>query len=260
MRPTTWSDALRLALTTFTVWPLNELLAARASTPRRVGELDRRAAGRAMSLAPWVGALLGAVLGIVLCGLREVTAAPVAGAITVGLSALLTRGLHLDGLADTVDALGSYRDRERALQIMKSPEVGPFGVVALVLVLLVQTLTLASAPVPAVIAAFAAGRAAVTLACTRGIPSARPDGLGAFVAGTVPRSIAAVTALAVSALAIWAVPGRPWQGPAAVVLSLLVVALLLRHLVRRLGGITGDVLGFAVETVVTLSLIGLTLR
>jgi len=159
-----------------------------------------------------------------------------------------------------VDALGSYRDRERALQIMKSPEVGPFGVVALVLVLLVQALTLASAPLLTVVAAFAAGRAAVTLACARGIPSARPDGLGAFVAGTVPRPVAAVTALAVAVLAIWAVPGRLWQGPAAVVLSLLAVALLLRHLVRRLGGITGDALGFAVETVVTLSLIGLTLR
>jgi adenosylcobinamide-GDP ribazoletransferase len=246
MRPTSWTDALRLAVTTFTVWPL------------RVGRLDRRAAGRAMVLAPWVGALLGGVLGTVLHGLREVTAAPVAGALTVGLGALLTRGLHLDGLADTVDALGSYRDRERALQIMKSPEVGPFGVVALVLVLMVQTLTLATAPLLAVVTAMAAGRAAVTLACARGIPSARPDGLGAFVAGTVPRPVAAGTALAVVALAIMAVPGRPWQGPAAVVLALLVVLVLLRHLVRRLGGITGDTLGFAVEAVVTMTLIGLT--
>ncbi|NUT33407.1 MAG: adenosylcobinamide-GDP ribazoletransferase, partial [Hamadaea sp.] len=112
-----WSDALRLALTTFTVLPL------------RAGRLDRRAAGRAMAFAPLVGVLLGVVLGLVLLGLREVTATVVAGALTVGLAALLTRGLHLDGLADTVDALGSYGDRDRALRIMKSPEVGPFGVV-----------------------------------------------------------------------------------------------------------------------------------
>ncbi|NUT02308.1 MAG: adenosylcobinamide-GDP ribazoletransferase, partial [Hamadaea sp.] len=85
MPPTAWSDALRLALTTFTVVPV------------RTGVLDRRAAGRAMALAPWLGAALGAVLGAVLVGLREVTAAPIAGALTVGLAALLTRGLHLDG-------------------------------------------------------------------------------------------------------------------------------------------------------------------
>jgi len=247
MPPTTWSDALRLALTTFTVAPV------------RTGVLDRRVAGRAMALAPWVGALLGAVLGAVLTGLREVTSAPIAGAVTVGLAAVLTRGLHLDGLADTVDALGSYRDRERALRIMKSPEVGPFGVVALVLVLLLQTLTLAQASFWTVVAAFAAGRCAVTLACARGIPPARPEGLGEFVAGSVPRVVALLSSLAVVALAVPAVPDRPWQGPAAVALSLFALLLLLRHVVRRLGGITGDVLGAATETVVTLALIGLTL-
>ena len=47
-------------------------------------------------------------------------------------AALLTRGLHLDGLADTVDALGSYRRGDAALDIMKKPDIGPFGVVALV--------------------------------------------------------------------------------------------------------------------------------
>ncbi|MCP2327818.1 adenosylcobinamide-GDP ribazoletransferase [Hamadaea flava] len=260
MPPTVWSDALRLALTTFTVVPWPDRTSGGSGKPSpATAVLDRRAAGRAMAVAPWLGALLGAVLGAVLAGLREVTAAPIAGALTVGLAALLTRGLHLDGLADTVDALGSYRDRERALRIMKSPEVGPFGVVALVLVLLLQTLTLAQASVWAVVAAFAAGRCAITLACARGIPSARPDGLGAFVAGSVPRVVALVSAVAVAALAIPAVPGRPWQGPAVVALALFALLLLLRHLVRRLGGITGDVLGAATETVVTLVLIGLTL-
>lgn len=246
-RPTGWSDALRLALTTFTVLPL------------RAGRLDRQAAGRAMALAPLVGALLGLLLGLVLLGLREITAPVIAGALTVGLAALLTRGLHLDGLADTVDALGSYGDRERALRIMKSPEVGPFGVVALVLAVLLQALTLASASLPAAVAAVAAGRAAVAIACARGIPSARPEGMGAFVAGSVPRWAASAGALAVVLLALPAVPGRPWQGPAAVACALLVVVLLLRHVVRRLGGVTGDVLGAGVEVTVTTALIGLTL-
>jgi adenosylcobinamide-GDP ribazoletransferase len=247
-RPSGWTDALRLAVTTLTVWPL------------RTGVLDRRAAGRAMLLAPWVGAALGAVVGLLALGLRQVLPAVLAGALAVGVDALLTRGLHLDGLADTVDALGSYRDRERALRIMKSPEVGPFGVVALVLVLIVQVVVVGSASVPAVIAAWAAARTAVTIACAEGIPAARPEGLGAFVAGSVPRWAAGLSAVAVAALAVPAVAGRGWQGPVVVATALLVTVAVLRHLVRRLGGITGDTLGFVLETALVVTLVGLTLR
>jgi adenosylcobinamide-GDP ribazoletransferase len=244
---TPWRDALRLAATTFTVLPL------------RTGTLDRSAAGRAMALAPLVGALLGGVIALALVGLKHVVTPALAGYLGVALAAALTRGLHLDGTADTVDALGSYRDRERALDIMRSPEVGPFGVVALIVVIQVQALTLGAVGPVAVVTAFAAGRLAVTIACVRGVPAARPSGLGAFVAGSVPPSVAVIATLAVAALSTFAVPGRPWQGPLSVAAALLVVLALLRHLVRRLGGITGDVLGFLLETVTSVVLVALTL-
>ncbi|GAA1379267.1 adenosylcobinamide-GDP ribazoletransferase [Catellatospora chokoriensis] len=248
-------DGLRLALTTLTVAPV--------AGPR---SLDRAVAGRAMTLAPAVGVLLGALLGGVLAALSAGLPALVAATLTVGLAALLSRGLHLDGLADTVDALGSYRSRERALEIMKSPEVGPFGVVALILVLLLQVGALAqlsARPLPALVAAVAAavagGRLAIAEACRRGVPAARPGGMGALVAGTVHPAAVAVAALAVAALAVPAVPHRPWQGPAAVLGSLLVVVGLRVHLVRRFGGVTGDVLGFLSETATTVIAIGLIL-
>src|SRR5437868_15248192 len=115
-------DGARLALTTFTVAPV------------RPGRIDRRTAGIAMSLAPLVGAALGAVLAGAGLGLRWLGApALVAGAVTVALGVLLTRGLHVDGLADTADGFGSYRGPEGALEIMKKPDVGPFGVAAVVL-------------------------------------------------------------------------------------------------------------------------------
>jgi adenosylcobinamide-GDP ribazoletransferase len=176
--------------------------------------------------------------------------------------ALLTRGLHLDGLADTADGLGAYADRARSLEIMRRPDIGPFGVITLVLVLLAQvaaaSAVLERAWLPAtvgIVAAIAAGRVAVTLGCQRGIPPARPEGLGAMVAGTVPGLVGAVWAIAVAALAIVAVPGRPWQGPLAVALGIGVALLLRRHAVRRLGGVTGDVLGALTETTVTATFI-----
>ncbi|MFI7574093.1 adenosylcobinamide-GDP ribazoletransferase [Micromonospora sp. NPDC049497] len=247
-------DGARLALTTFSTLPV------------RAGRVDRAAAGTAMALAPAVGALLGAALAGVLLLLGALAPPLVAAGVTVGAGALLTRGLHLDGLADTVDALGSYRRGAAALEIMKKPDVGPFGVVALVVVLLVQTATLADlagrsgpATLAAVVTAAAAGRLGVAVACRRGVPAARPEGLGALVAGTVgPVALTAGTA-GVALVALAAVPGRPWQGPLAVAAALAVAVGLLRHVVRRLGGITGDVLGATVEVVTTLVYLGLVL-
>jgi adenosylcobinamide-GDP ribazoletransferase len=220
-----------------------------------------------MSLAAAVGAVLGAVLAGALLTLDAAGAPPlVAGAVTVALGALLTRGLHLDGLADTADALGSYRSGAAALDIMKKPDVGPFGVAALVLALLVQAAALAALParpwaatLAAVVSATAAGRLAATWACRRGVPAARPEGLGALVAGTVGPVPLAIATAAVVAVAAGAVPGRPWQGPAAVVTAIAVALVLTRHVVHRMGGITGDVLGAAIEVTATLAYVGLAL-
>ena len=241
---------LRLALTTFTVLPV-----------RSAGVPEHGTAAVAMSAAPLVGALLGLVEGGAAVGLRALHAPGlVLGGVVVALEALLTRGLHLDGLADTVDGLGSYAGRERALQIMKSPEVGPFGVAALALTLLLRSAAiggLAGRPwyalVCAVVAAAGTGRLAAGWACRRGVPAARPDGLGALVAGTVGWAALVTGALALAAVAVPGVPGRPWQGPVSVLLALAASLAVTRHAVRRLGGITGDVLGALVEltTVVT---------
>jgi adenosylcobinamide-GDP ribazoletransferase len=240
-------DGLRLALTTFTILPL------------RPGRVDRAAARIAMALGPLVGGLLGLALGGAALGLRALHAPGlVLGGVVVALGALLTRGLHLDGLADTVDGLGSYAGRERALEIMRAPDVGPFGVVALVSTLLIQAGTVAAlAGRPLALAtALAAGRLAVTTAC-RGVPAARPDGLGALVAGTVRLPELAVAVVAVAALGVAA---AGWRGPVAILAGLAAALLVLWHAWRRLGGITGDVLGALVEVGQTVTLVGLTLH
>jgi adenosylcobinamide-GDP ribazoletransferase len=251
------SAGLRLALTTFTVAPV------------RPAPVDRAAGAAAMACAPLVGALLGAAAGGVALGLRALHAPGlVLGVVVVALDALLTRGMHLDGLADTVDGLGSYASRQRALEIMRSPEVGPFGVAAIALAVLLQAASVAGIAARAgaglgllgsIVVASAAGRFAVTIACRRGVPAARPEGLGALVAGTVRWPFVVPGAAGVCLLALVAVPARPWQGPLAVALALLAALLVQSHAVRRLGGVTGDVLGALVQVAVTVTYLVLSL-
>ncbi|MFD7656469.1 adenosylcobinamide-GDP ribazoletransferase [Actinosynnema sp. NPDC059797] len=221
---------MRLALSLLTVLPV-----------RGVGDVDARAAGRAIALAPLVGVLLGAVAA----GLLTALPGLLGGFLVVGFLALATRGMHLDGLADTVDGLGCYGPPERALAVMRDGGAGPFAVVALVVVLGAQAAALPVAGWGAVVLAVTAGRAAFALCCLRGVPAARSEGLGALVAGSQPRWVAAGwwVALAVAGFFV-----HPWRGPAAVVLAAGLVLLLVRHARRRFGGITGDVLGAACET------------
>ncbi|WP_460073299.1 adenosylcobinamide-GDP ribazoletransferase [Streptomyces sp. YKOK-I1] len=250
---------LRFAFGTLTVLPV------------RVSRWDREAARGGMLCAPVVGLVVGggaAGLGLLLLLLG---AGPLLAAVgSAAVPAVLTRGLHLDGLADTADGLGSGKPAEDALRIMKQSDIGPFGVLTLVFVLLAQVAALARlyddswarGAVAAVVSAVAA-RLALTLAARAGVPPARPEGLGAAVAGVVPVPAAlTVTALSTAAAAACGALSGPYdtaRAPLALLAALATAALLLRHCVRRFGGVTGDVFGGVAETAATAALVALTL-
>jgi len=88
-------------------------------------------------------------------------------------------------------------------------------------------------------------------ACRRGIGAARPEGLGALVAGSQPALLPAVWGLVLLAGAAVAVDGRWWQGPVAVLVAAAVTGASSWHTARRFGGVTGDVLGACSELAVT---------
>ena len=252
---------LRLSVGPLTVIPVGD-----------IGDVDRRLARSAMLLAPVVGMVLGALGALVLVAVHTLVPTMLGALLSavLALSALayLTRALHLDGLADTADALGSGRRAEVALEIARRGDVGPFGVVTLLLVLLVQASALAVVVeagwgAPALVLAVVAGRVAAVLACTRGIPPARPDGLGALVAGTIPRIASAawviLTVVGAFGVGMWLGAPGPWAMPIAVAIGLALALALVARSVRRLGGITGDVLGACVEVATTAALVALAL-
>ncbi|MCK9894015.1 adenosylcobinamide-GDP ribazoletransferase [Frankia sp. AgB32] len=250
--------ATRTAFTLLSVLPV-----------RGPDRLERRVVGRALALAPLVGLVLGLVAAVVVLGLRISTGTPghrnqtlLPAAVGIAVLALGNRGLHLDGLADLADGLGARhaRGRERALEVMRESTVGAFGVITVVFVVIIQVTALSAAitvhrgTVSLLVAAMT-GRLAATLACTGGTPAAQPDGLGALVAGSVRARDATLAFLGVCVAAALAGrfdydggdTARAVRGVMAVCVGTIVSYALRRYAGRRLGGLTGDVLGALVE-------------
>lgn len=205
-----------------------------------------QALGGSVGWFPVVGALLGVVVA---AGDRVASAVfpPLPAALlALALWKLLTGGLHLDGLADCLDGLAG-RDREHRLAIMRDSRIGTFGVAGLVFALVLALLAIAELP-PGVrsgtlVAAPAVARVAPGL-LGRLYPAARAEGLGAaFRACLRPGRVALAAAVGVGVAGL-ALGGA---GVAAAAAALVVAAGVGRLMARRLGGITGDVHGAAVE-------------
>ena len=203
--------------------------------------------GRAAGWFPVVGLAVGACLALASLAIDQVVPPGVGAMLLVALWAVLTGGLHLDGLADSCDGLGGGWSRERTLSIMRDARSGPYGVTAIVLVLGLKAAALASLPEGlawrALLLAPVLGRAGPLLLVALGRP-ARPEGaahafatssrwptlLAGGLAGALV-SIATLGAWGVLALAVAGSMAWAWA----------------TYLRRRLGGFTGDTLGALVE-------------
>lgn len=252
---------------------LNEVLASiGVLTAIPVARVPRRRSAT-LGFAPLAGVLLGlAAAAAVAAGHWLFPGAPGAlltAAVTIAGLGLLTRGLHLDGLADTADGFGPLGEPAAGLAAMRRSDIGPFGAAALVLTLLIQCAALArdiglGRGIGSVIVAVLAGRLAMTWAGVPGVPAARPDGLGALVAGSVPRRVAwLLTGLALIGTLAPAALGSPATAvrlTAALAAALAGGFLLRRSAVRRFGGITGDILGALCELATTIALLVTAIR
>lgn len=211
--------------------------------------IDDAALRRSMAFFP----VVGWVLGLFLWGAMRITTdfMPHGSAALVVLAAyvLLTGALHLDGLADTFDALGSYKSAPDALAVMKDSRIGTMGAVAVMLVLMGKVvafthLSVATMGVWVVVPVLA--RTSV-IWLMMGIPAGRPDGLGALYARHLSKwTVVGATGTGL----ITAVLLMPWREALGMVLLAMLSTVLWAGILRkRFGGATGDTYGALLELI-----------
>lgn len=217
--------------------------------------------GRSMAFFPLVGLVIGLILDLVYLPLRSLPF--LAGAAVLVAWIAVTGGLHLDGLMDTADGFFANAGRERALEIMKDSRIGSFALMGAFSVLLLKLAFVVSLPpaaVPLVLPLMAIAGRFTALLLPAAYPHANP---GAGLGGTAARWAGPaemvkgsfVCAAAIAAVAAAKSLAGGWAGAAEAAilgfsawLAAALTGLWLAHAsVKRLGGITGDVIGAAVE-------------
>ena len=209
---------------------------------------EEKELARSMAFFPLAGLVIGLLLAIGYYLLSLILPKSVTLWLTIGLLALLTRGLHLDGFADTMDGLASAGSKERILEVMRDSHIGAFGVIGLILLIGGKYFALDQIANPSIhyslILMAVMGRNAMVLVCYRS-PYARSEGGLAkpFVENLSAREVLISSALTFGiAFLLMGVKGI------AIFLGIGLFSLGYRYFfIKKLGGVTGDVLGAANE-------------
>ncbi|MDX1448924.1 MAG: adenosylcobinamide-GDP ribazoletransferase [Acidimicrobiia bacterium] len=200
--------------------------------------------GGAVAWFPVVGGLVGAVSGTIYVLAGSVTIPFLAAVAAVAVAVAVTGAFHEDGLADTFDGLSSIRTAERQIEIMRDSRLGAFGVVALVLVIVARVMAVGELAVAAetilVLGWLHALAAAVVIGVMLLSRPASVEGSGADYISRVRRPLPSAVAVLTAALGWFLVDGAVWGVVMAAALGPAAVAVWAH---RRIGGVTGDVLG-----------------
>lgn len=193
---------------------------------------------------PIVGLGIGVPSGLVYWAMSGPVGNHMAAVVAVALAVAITGAFHEDGLADTFDGLSSIRSPERQIEIMKDSRLGTFGVSALVLVLLARVILVARLPGTAVTVGTLAWAHGLSRAVVIGVmcvaTPAAVEGSGASYLSDL-RRIPALSLAAAVAAGGWLFAGE--RALLAVALAAVGSFLVWRWAQRRIGGVTGDVLG-----------------
>jgi len=211
-------------------------------------EVNPRLLGQSMAYYPLIGLLLGLILWAAFRVFSLAFPRPLCDGLVLLVLVLITGALHLDGMADTLDGMAAGRSAEERLQIMKDHRVGTFGVVGLILVLGIKFLAINSLPEEIIgkslVAALAISRWSMVQLIYRA-PYARPEGgLGRVFKENVKRRemiLATATSLVLGVLLF-----RFWGALLWLIIGVFTLGIQVLFQ-RKIGGVTGDVLGAANE-------------
>ena len=217
---------------------------------------EERELARSMAFFPLVGLIIGLLSAIGNYLLSLILPQSLTLWFTLGLLALLTRGLHLDGFADTMDGLASGGSKERILEVMRDSRIGAFGVISLILLFGAKYLALDQIPtkcIPYTLILMAVlGRNAMVLICYRS-PYARPtEGLGKPFTENLSRRETAFSLASAIGIAFFLMGLKGILVFSGVCLFSLGYRF---FFIKKLGGATGDILGAANELAELLCLI-----
>jgi len=244
-------EQVRLAISFLTIIPV--INGARAS--------DEKAVAASFGWFPLVGFGIGAALCVEDLALGYVFSPAIRSVLVVMTLAILTGALHLDGLADTADALGAGRDRARALEILRDSRIGSFGAIALFFALALKVLVLAGLAGTmrdaAIYLAPGLARYAMVMVAHR-LEYMRTEGAGAALLVSADddyahRSWNELIACATTVIAV--LPAISIKALCACVIAVAATLLLRAFYQRWVGGVTGDLIGAAGEIVETAVLI-----
>jgi len=212
------------------------------------GELRPADMGKAMAFFPVAGAVIGGVLISADIVLSSILAGAVVDFILIAVLALITGGIHLDGLADTFDGLYGGKTREDALSIMKDSRVGAIGAVSLIIVIGLKYTTLISYPqvlphgakYAALLLMPLLSRWSMVLTASLSVYARMSGGTGKdFVETVSPLSLLTATIFASVAAGVM----MGWRGILVIAIIGAITLTGVIYFKKRLGGVTGDVLG-----------------
>ena len=216
-----------------------------------VGQLslpEEKGLARSMAFFPWVGLLIGLLLAVAYFLLSFLFSKSLVLWLTLGCLALLTRGLHLDGFADTIDGFASGGPKEKILEVMRDSRIGAFGVVGLILLIGAKYLALdqiVGESIPrSLILMTVVGRNSMVWVCYRSPYAGSGGGLAKpFAENLTAREMIISSASAFGiGLLLWGLEGT------MVFLGIGLFSFTFRHFfLKKLNGVTGDILGAANE-------------